>query len=709
MGQIVSSAAKPKRCNINQLSQVPTPAAGEHILVSSDNSMNAAGQGNFDCYIVGVGNVAATALPLRRIAQEDSYNLAIGGTKYASLSLAAYDVPAMYQKRGMHIIFLASDGSLQEYQFIGNDSSVWTDESMWTDITETYAVKNYEEGKKVYNNGTIVDDALCGATDFVEVEAGQTYTICTGGVVNGGVIARYNASKVFTDWNSTPSSNRDITIGANEKYLRISIVLANADDAYIKKGNEVIWSPSTSGAKKKLYAYEQELTEEEKQQVRENIGAASAGQYPEIEREGIVSSKDSVIITDDDGNEVATINDNGISSTFYDKTSGKKIEPIEQGEGEKTFTLTSSDFDGVMWGGDKVYASSDSYNGFIIPLHEGANTEWKINAGSTTQIHTFSDYPTAGSASGHVRRLTYGSEFTPQADEKYLLISVNVSASISITIHQNGYGMIWENALANPFYGKKVAFFGSSITSGVGAENGNGRGYPKYMEDVVGCIAYNFGVGGSRIMPRPDSSSSIDSPNAAYNRLDTLNLIRAKVNGDMSEQVEASQYLETMPSDRQYISDNIILMSTLDFSTLDAIVIECFTNDYHSASTIGTDGDGESTCYGCLKSIVEMICTTWPQIQVYLVGTIVGYMNNTISNATWKPNYDNRKGTILAYNAAVKDVAEKHGLPYYDSPSLMGWNQQNFSRYFGTNLIHPETGYKDMAKRIAAFIKSNFN
>lgn len=67
MGQIVSSAAKPKRCNLNQLSQVPTPAAGEYILVSSDNSMNAAGQGNFDCYIVGDGHTAATALELKRI------------------------------------------------------------------------------------------------------------------------------------------------------------------------------------------------------------------------------------------------------------------------------------------------------------------------------------------------------------------------------------------------------------------------------------------------------------------------------------------------------------------------------------------------------------------------------------------------------------------------------------------------------------------
>lgn len=67
MGQIVSSAAKPKRCNLNQLSQVPTPAAGEHILVSSDNSMNAAGQGNFDCYIKGDGTTAATALELKAI------------------------------------------------------------------------------------------------------------------------------------------------------------------------------------------------------------------------------------------------------------------------------------------------------------------------------------------------------------------------------------------------------------------------------------------------------------------------------------------------------------------------------------------------------------------------------------------------------------------------------------------------------------------
>lgn len=67
MGQIVSTAAKPKRCNKNKLSQLGVLAAGLHVLVSSDNSMNAAGQGNFDCYIVGDGTTAASALPLHRI------------------------------------------------------------------------------------------------------------------------------------------------------------------------------------------------------------------------------------------------------------------------------------------------------------------------------------------------------------------------------------------------------------------------------------------------------------------------------------------------------------------------------------------------------------------------------------------------------------------------------------------------------------------
>lgn len=65
MGQIVGLKAKPKRCNLNKLSQLGIPDAGEYILVSYDNSMTANGQGNFDRYIMGDGRTAATALELK--------------------------------------------------------------------------------------------------------------------------------------------------------------------------------------------------------------------------------------------------------------------------------------------------------------------------------------------------------------------------------------------------------------------------------------------------------------------------------------------------------------------------------------------------------------------------------------------------------------------------------------------------------------------
>lgn len=70
MGQITGKNDFLSRVNLRDLATLPTPAAGEHILVSSDNSMNANGQGNFDCYIMGDGATAATALELHKVNPE---------------------------------------------------------------------------------------------------------------------------------------------------------------------------------------------------------------------------------------------------------------------------------------------------------------------------------------------------------------------------------------------------------------------------------------------------------------------------------------------------------------------------------------------------------------------------------------------------------------------------------------------------------------
>ena len=67
MGQIAGKYDFLSRVNLKDLSTIPIPAAGEHILVSSDNSMTADGQGNFDCYIVGNGHTPAISLEIKRL------------------------------------------------------------------------------------------------------------------------------------------------------------------------------------------------------------------------------------------------------------------------------------------------------------------------------------------------------------------------------------------------------------------------------------------------------------------------------------------------------------------------------------------------------------------------------------------------------------------------------------------------------------------
>lgn len=83
MAQIIGAKAKPIRCNLQSLSDVGTPSAGQYVLVSSDNSMQSDGQGNFDCYIVGNGSTAATDLTLNYITASDALSL----TEFLSLNV----------------------------------------------------------------------------------------------------------------------------------------------------------------------------------------------------------------------------------------------------------------------------------------------------------------------------------------------------------------------------------------------------------------------------------------------------------------------------------------------------------------------------------------------------------------------------------------------------------------------------------------------
>ncbi len=129
MGQIIGSAAKPKRCNLNRLSQFGIPAAGEHILVSSDNSMNAAGQGNFDCYIVGNGKTAASELEIFPI--NETLNIQVTP---ASIGTNKFDISACTDD----VRLIAGSGA--EYGATGHKASDYMNVEGQTKVTVSFSV-----------------------------------------------------------------------------------------------------------------------------------------------------------------------------------------------------------------------------------------------------------------------------------------------------------------------------------------------------------------------------------------------------------------------------------------------------------------------------------------------------------------------------------------------------------------------------------------
>ncbi len=185
MGQIIGSAAKPKRCNLSKLSQLGTPAAGEYILVSSDNSMNAAGQGNFDCYIVGDGQKAATALPLQRI-----------------------------------------NAALEE------------ELSQLEAKVDGFTTKNYTEGYKVLQSGALEEDATSVVCDKVPVSFGDTLSFNNA----YSYICAYDSNDTKLDhWSARNTVALTGSIVQNVAYILASFKKTDLSTAYIKKGTTTLW------------------------------------------------------------------------------------------------------------------------------------------------------------------------------------------------------------------------------------------------------------------------------------------------------------------------------------------------------------------------------------------------------------------------------------------------------------------------------------
>lgn len=223
MGQIIGGAAKPKRCNIQSLSSLDTPAAGEYILVSSDNSMNAAGQGNFDCYIEGDGRTAATALELKSIADgtiEENVLDGVSGDTVYRMMRSYPDIPNLFNKDTI------TDGYYMNGASPASNSNFFVSDYIQVKPSTTYTFSAGLEFISYYNSSKGYINRLVSGASITTTAS--TYYIRISGKKTSGVTAD---TLMIVEGDTMPTNY--IPYGYDEeKYVQVSKIVNE-----VKKGN----------------------------------------------------------------------------------------------------------------------------------------------------------------------------------------------------------------------------------------------------------------------------------------------------------------------------------------------------------------------------------------------------------------------------------------------------------------------------------------
>ena len=215
--------------------------------------------------------------------------------------------------------------------------------------------------------------------------------------------------------------------------------------------------------------------------------------------------------------------------------------------------------------------------------------------------------------------------------------------------------------------GRKVVVFGDSLI-GITRDQ---TSVTSYAAEYTGAKVYNVGFGGCRMAKHPTNGYAAFSMWALADAVST---------GNYSTQ-EAQA-----PSGADYFSSQLDVLKSIDFSTVNAIVIHYGTNDFaasvpldDSANLLSTD-----TVCGALRYSIKKILTAFPKIKIFVSPPLYRTWNG-VGAETYKNTLEK---TLPEYDSAMKTVAEEHNLPTIDGYKRLGINAINSGAYLsdGTHL-----------------------
>lgn len=239
---------------------------------------------------------------------------------------------------------------------------------------------------------------------------------------------------------------------------------------------------------------------------------------------------------------------------------------------------------------------------------------------------------------------------------------------------------------SNLFADKKICCIGDSL---FGLYRGS-TSTPAYVAERTGATVYNCGFGGCRMSTHPTTG---------YAAFSMWKLADAIATGSWTQQNSEAA------SGENYFSSQLETLKSINFNSLDYMVIHYGTNDYNANVALDNANSPKSTSTicGALRYSIERILTAYPNIKIYVSLPIYRMWDNVGAET-----HVNSNGiTLVECVEALKQVAESYGVSVIDGYHNLGMNAANFAT-FASDKTHltTEAGRKRFGWLIGGVIET---
>lgn len=233
-------------------------------------------------------------------------------------------------------------------------------------------------------------------------------------------------------------------------------------------------------------------------------------------------------------------------------------------------------------------------------------------------------------------------------------------------------------SLGKSLSGKTVVCFGDSIFG----RFRDATSVPAHIALYTGATVYNVGFDACRMSVHPDTG---------YAAFSMWALSKAIAENNWAQQdAEVS-------SGAGYFLGQLALLKSIDFNSVDMVVIHYGTNDYAVGGSTVIDNENDpddcTTLCGALRYSIEKLLSAYPKLQFY-ISTPVYRVFGGISNGTYAEDYVYYGHKLSDFGDALRGVAAEYNFPVIDGYNGMGVNRYNAAAYLSDGTHHNEDGRK---------------